>query len=218
MTASDVLQYLYQEIHTIVAATVDEEGLPVTCAIDIMDTDENGLYILTAKGKAFYNRMKSRGFIAMTGLKGTDTMSCVAVSLRGKVKELGSGPLSRLLKKILIWRRFTLLKSHKGLSQFSRSLMEAESGLTFQKSLSSVFPLHLGMVREIESATLLLIFARDANAARQFVRKAVLIFLQNRRKSSRSTAYTAEIVWQFVHTKRLFVITWNNPLKRSLQL
>ena len=99
MTASDVLQYLYQEIHTIVAATVDEEGLPVTCAIDIMDADENGLYILTAKGKAFYNRMKSRGFIAMTGLKGTDTMSCVAVSLRGKVKELGSGPLSRLLKK-----------------------------------------------------------------------------------------------------------------------
>ena len=47
------LQYLQREIHSTVAATVDEDGLPATCAIDVMDADENGLYFLTARGKGF---------------------------------------------------------------------------------------------------------------------------------------------------------------------
>ena len=34
-------------------ATVDSQGRPVTCAIDLMDYDENSLYFLTAKGKNF---------------------------------------------------------------------------------------------------------------------------------------------------------------------
>lgn len=44
------LRYLEKEIHSVIMATVDDNGLPVTCAIDIMDSDENGLYFLTAKG------------------------------------------------------------------------------------------------------------------------------------------------------------------------
>lgn len=99
MTAAEVLRYLQQEIHSTVAATTDAQGLPVTCAIDIMDADENGLYFLTAKGKGFYARLKQRGYLALTGMKGEDTMSCVAVSVRGKVEELGSGLLGRLFEK-----------------------------------------------------------------------------------------------------------------------
>ena len=99
MTTIEVLQYLQQEIHTTIAATVDENGLPVTCAIDIMDADENGLYFLTAKGKGFYNLLKDRGYLALTGVKGEDTMSCVAISVRGRIRELGSEPLSRLIAK-----------------------------------------------------------------------------------------------------------------------
>ena len=95
----DYLKYLTEEIHTVVAATTDGEGLPVTCAIDMMDADEGGLYFLTAKGKGFYDRLIRRGAIALTGIHGTDTMSCVAVSIRGKVRELGSAPLSRLFEK-----------------------------------------------------------------------------------------------------------------------
>lgn len=34
-------------------ATIDDSGNPSTCAIDIMDFDEQGLYFLTAKEKAF---------------------------------------------------------------------------------------------------------------------------------------------------------------------
>ena len=45
------LEYLVNEIHSTIVATVDENGLPVTCAVDMMDADENGLYFLTATAK-----------------------------------------------------------------------------------------------------------------------------------------------------------------------
>ena len=55
------LKYLVEEIHTTVVATVDDTGLPVTAAIDMMNYDEDGLYFLTAKGKGFYDRLKKAG-------------------------------------------------------------------------------------------------------------------------------------------------------------
>lgn len=95
----DYLHFLEKEIHTTIMATVDDKGLPVTCAIDIMDSDKNGLYFLTAKGKNFYKRLKKQKYIALTGMKGTNTLSCVAVSVRGKVKEIGAGKLVDLFEK-----------------------------------------------------------------------------------------------------------------------
>ena len=86
MTAKDYLEYIVNQIHSTVVATVDEDGLPVTCVIDMMYADKNGLYFLTAKGKSFYKRLKDKGFIALSGKKGEDTMNCTAVSVRGKVK------------------------------------------------------------------------------------------------------------------------------------
>ena len=68
------LKYLVEEIHTTVVATVDDAGQPVTAAIDMMDWDEGGLYFLTARGKGFYDRLKKRGALALTGMKGTDTL------------------------------------------------------------------------------------------------------------------------------------------------
>ena len=56
MEAKDYLHYISDVIHRTIVATVDDEGLPVTAAIDMMDSDENGLYFLTAKGKGFYDR------------------------------------------------------------------------------------------------------------------------------------------------------------------
>ena len=75
MNAEQYLKYLVEEIHTTVVATVDDEGLPVTAAIDMMDFDENGLYFLTAKGKGFYDRLTKRGYMAQTAVKGADTMT-----------------------------------------------------------------------------------------------------------------------------------------------
>ena len=93
MKTIDYLRYIVEEIHTVIVATVDGEGLPVTAAIDMMDYDESGVYFLTAKGKSFYTRLKDKGYMAFTGIKGEDTMSCVAVSVRGKVIEIGSDHL-----------------------------------------------------------------------------------------------------------------------------
>ena len=81
MNASELLMFLEREIHSVIIATVDDNDLPVTCAIDIMDSDENGLYFLTAKGKEFYDRLKKNGYAALTGMKGNDTLSCLAVSV-----------------------------------------------------------------------------------------------------------------------------------------
>ena len=80
MTAKEYLQLISDEIHTTIVATVDDEGLPVTAALDMMMSDESGLYFLTA-------------------LKGEDTMHSLAVSLRGKVRELGPELLPVLFEK-----------------------------------------------------------------------------------------------------------------------
>ena len=98
-SAGDFLSFLTNEIHTVVASTVDDDSLPVTCAIDIMDSDENSLYFLTARGKGFYHRLKRQKFIALTGIKGKDTMSSVAVSVCGHVEEERDIVLSHLLEK-----------------------------------------------------------------------------------------------------------------------
>lgn len=49
----DYLKYLTKEIHSTVMATVDENGLPVTCAIDIMDYDEMGCTFLPQGARIF---------------------------------------------------------------------------------------------------------------------------------------------------------------------
>lgn len=99
MNVQEYFALIVERIHSVVFATVDGEGRPVTCAIDIMDYDENGLYFLTAKGKNFYDRLKANAAVAFTAMKGEDTLSCVAVSVQGKAKELGPDKLSDLFRK-----------------------------------------------------------------------------------------------------------------------
>ena len=99
MEAKQYLDFIVMEIHTTIVATVDDDGLPVTAAIDMMASDENGLYFLTAKGKSFYDRLIKRGFLALTAIKGESTMTSVAVSIRGKVRELGYGKIPELFSR-----------------------------------------------------------------------------------------------------------------------
>lgn len=53
METVEIFKFLTEQIHTVIMATADENGNPVTCAVDIMDCDEHGLYFLTAKGKIY---------------------------------------------------------------------------------------------------------------------------------------------------------------------
>lgn len=72
METKDYLSYIVNKIHRTIVATVDDEGLPVTTAIDMMDNDDQSLYFLTAKGKNFYDRLIKRGFLALTAMKGEE--------------------------------------------------------------------------------------------------------------------------------------------------
>ena len=89
METKDYFSYIVNEIHTVIVATVDDEGLPFTTAIDIMDTDGESLYFLTAKGKDFYDRLKNKSFLA-TAIKGEDTLSRVAISISNWTKSLST--------------------------------------------------------------------------------------------------------------------------------
>lgn len=99
MNVQEYFDFIVHRIHSVVFATVDQQGRPVTCAIDLMDYDESGLYFLTARGKNFYDRLKAQDTIAFTAMKGKDTLSCVAVSVQGKVKEIGPDRLPELFRK-----------------------------------------------------------------------------------------------------------------------
>lgn len=99
MTTAEILAMLQGEIHTTVFATVDDDGLPQTCVIDLMLADENGLYFLTAKGKSFYRRLMAKPFVALSGMKGADTLSSVAISVRGRVRCIGRERLDEIFEK-----------------------------------------------------------------------------------------------------------------------
>ncbi len=117
--AEKYFRYLIDEIHTTIVATVADDGLPVTAAIDMMDCDENSLYFLTAKGKGFYNRLTKRGYIALTGIKGKATMNSVALSVRGKVREIGYDLIPKLFDKNPYMREiYPTEESRKALTVF----------------------------------------------------------------------------------------------------
>lgn len=99
MTALEILTILQRDIHSTVFATVDDSGLPQTCVIDLMLADENGLYFLTARGKSFYDRLTKRPFAALSGMKGGDTLSTVAISVRGAVRSIGGERLTEIFEK-----------------------------------------------------------------------------------------------------------------------
>lgn len=98
MEVKEYLAFLTHEIHSTVFATVDENGLPHTCVIDVMLCDDNSIYFLTSKGKPFYDRLNNQHFVSISGMKGNDTLSTVVVSVRGKVRELGNGLVEKVFE------------------------------------------------------------------------------------------------------------------------
>lgn len=92
------LGYLVDRIHTTVLATIGSDGYPHTCAVDMMHSDAEGVYFLTARGKDLYRRLRDNPRVSLTGVKGEDTMSSVAISLVGDVEEVGPSYLGILLE------------------------------------------------------------------------------------------------------------------------
>ena len=57
MTKQNYLKLLVEDIHSTTIATIGADGHPQTRVIDMMLYDEQGVYFLTAKGKAFYAQL-----------------------------------------------------------------------------------------------------------------------------------------------------------------
>lgn len=119
MNTAQIFKFLQEQIHTVVMATTDDAGNPVTCAIDIMDSDDKALYFLTAKGKNFYKRLKNRLYVSLTGIRGQSTMQRIAVSVQGKIQECDHNILLRLLEKNpYMFEIYPTEQSREGLSAF----------------------------------------------------------------------------------------------------
>lgn len=75
-------------------ATIGSDRHPQTRVIDMMLWDEQGVYFLTAKGKTFYTQLMEQGFIALSATKNK-----ISISLRGKIKNIGSEKLDEIFVK-----------------------------------------------------------------------------------------------------------------------
>ena len=94
MTKTDYLKTLVEEIHSTTVATIGTDGHPQTRIIDMMHYDEEGVYFLTAKGKEFYAQLMEQQYVAISATKNK-----MAISLRGKVKNIGKKNLDIMFEK-----------------------------------------------------------------------------------------------------------------------
>jgi len=94
MEPKDYLRILVEDIHSTIVATIGEDGHPVTRAIDMMLWDGEGVYFLTAKGKAFYSQLIEQKFISLSAVKDKK-----AISLRGEVRNIGNEKRDEIFEK-----------------------------------------------------------------------------------------------------------------------
>lgn len=94
MTKMDYFRILVDEIHSTTVATIGFDGHPQTRIIDMMCYDKNGVYFLTARGKVFYDQLMKQQYVAISATKNK-----IAVSLRGKVKNIGKKNLDIMFNR-----------------------------------------------------------------------------------------------------------------------
>lgn len=94
ITGLKYIKLLVEDIHSTTVATIGTDGHPQTRIIDMMHYDEQGVYFLTAKGKAFYEQLMQQQYVAISATKDKQ-----AVSLRGKVINIGKKNLDIMFDK-----------------------------------------------------------------------------------------------------------------------
>ena len=94
MTAKDCFKLLAGQHNSAVAAAVDEDGLPVSCVIELTAEAEDSLYLLTAKNGMLCSLLNSKPYAAVSG---TDPQHRISVSVRGWVEAAGAEMLPVLL-------------------------------------------------------------------------------------------------------------------------
>lgn len=100
MEVKDYLKEITEEIHTTVVATIGRDGHPVTRVIDMMLSNDENIYFLTAKGKEFYRQLMEQEYLSLSGMTGEgDSIKKKAVSIQGHVKNIGKEKLEEIFEK-----------------------------------------------------------------------------------------------------------------------
>lgn len=94
MTTNKYLKILVEEIHSATIATIGNDGHPQTRVIDMMLWDANGVYFLTAKGKAFYRQLMEQQYVSISATK-----EKMAISLRGKIRNIYAEKRDEIFEK-----------------------------------------------------------------------------------------------------------------------
>ena len=169
------LKMLVEEFHSTTVATLGDDGHPQTRVIDMMHYEEDGVYFLTARGKAFYQQLMEQKYIAVSATKDKK-----AISLRGKVKNIGSEKLDVLFEKNPYMKQIYPGETRKALEVFV--LYEAQ-GEFFDIS----DPAHIvrddiviGQVQQVLNGYEVTDHVSDANYVILSVHRNVLILQQNR--------------------------------------
>lgn len=73
---------LFRKVKIATAATVDEEGHPQARIINVMLAEDDGMYIVTSKGKPFYKQLVESGEIVLAAM----CPDCQSLKFNGKLK------------------------------------------------------------------------------------------------------------------------------------
>lgn len=85
---------LFRKVKIASAATVDSEGHPRSRIINIMISTDEGMYIVTSKGKPFYEQLTATGEIALSAM----CPDCQSLKFYGKVKLAGKDWVDRVFE------------------------------------------------------------------------------------------------------------------------
>ena len=143
---------LFRKVKIASAATVDEQGRPQSRIINVMIASDEGMYIVTSKGKPFYKQLVDTGRVALSAM----CPDCQSLKFTGKVKmvdkkwvdrvfeenpgmnEVYPGDTRYILDAFLIYEGsgewFDLLNYPINRETFSYNASEEKAGFEIQKN------------------------------------------------------------------------------------
>ena len=99
MNRNEILNYLYNDIHSVCMSTIDEEGKPFSAFMDIMRADESGIYVSTSRWKKLYRCLDTCPYVSLCGMSGDDYFTSKMITFRGKVENIGPELWADLLEE-----------------------------------------------------------------------------------------------------------------------
>lgn len=86
---------LFRKVKIASAATVDREGHPHSRIINVMIAADEGMYIVTSKGKPFYEQLTETGEIALSAM----CPDCQSLKFQGKVRVVEKSWVDRVFEE-----------------------------------------------------------------------------------------------------------------------